>query len=97
MEFLCDGIDEGAQVARPAMGIPMTSLNLISQFCIIFDAILPRTESPHEDEIIQCCLIQVIWPIIFWLDTYIIINIQIKIICCFRVDIVQIVRCAINF
>lgn len=60
MEFLCDGIDEGVQVAKPAMGIPMTSLNLISQFGIIFDAILPRAESPHEDEIIQCCLIQVI-------------------------------------
>lgn len=60
MEFLCEGMDEGVQVAKPTMGIPMTSLNLISQFCVIFDAILPRAENPQEDEIIQCCFIEVI-------------------------------------
>lgn len=59
MEYIFDGLDEGAQVPKPNLGIPQTTLNLISQFCIIFDAILPAAEEPHDDDVVHCCFIEV--------------------------------------
>lgn len=59
MEFLFDGIDNGVQVTKIAISIPQPSMNLISQFCTVFDDLLPTSNSAHDDEIIHCCFIEV--------------------------------------
>lgn len=60
MAFLFDGMDDELIVPKLIMSIPQTSLTLMSQFCTIFDAMLPTLDEPREDEIIHCCFVEVV-------------------------------------